>query len=305
VTKVIGPLHSSEARGRVDDLVYNTWRGIRYVRKFTAPEFKTPDPRIAQKARVAAANTAWRLLSAAQRTAWGAYAAQHLRLDWTGVPIRMSGYNAYVRLSTRVQRIGGTPLADAPWTPLPFPLTSLTLTAVTNAIRVAWTYPTQPTAHPHYVQILRAGPFSAGKTPPRTDAVIRSHEVLNSSPYDDAFSIIGHYGIWARVIDGLTGEDSPHLTADINVVPVVTGTVHAFLWDPALLFPIANQIVTCGGKSDTSDIGGRVDILEVPVGAQVCTPGTANYSWAPTHRDIVVVAGETYDAGQFDGTLLP
>lgn len=301
MAKVIGPLHSTEARGRVDSLVYNTWRGIRYVRAYVAPQFGTPDPRAAQKARVGIATLAWPNLTPAQRLSWGHYADQHPRIDWTGIPIRITGFDAYVSLSVRVQRLAATPLATPPSTPLPYPISTLTLSQVANAIRCAWTYPTQPTPHTYYLQLRQGGPYSAGRQPPFDHSVIKAHELINSSPHDLAFTVSGHYGIWGRVVDLTTGEVSPLLTADINVTLQTTGTVIGHLHEQGTLNPIPNLNVTCGGKSDLSDADGNFEILLVPAGAQIVTPDPTNYTWSPDHKDIVVVANQTYDSGTFEG----
>lgn len=211
MVKLIGPLHSTEARGRIDSLVYGTYRGTRYVRSFTSPEFGSPDPRADQKARIAAANAAWKLLDSSEQSDWHKYAQSHPRSDWTGVSIRISGYNAFVSCFVFSLRAGGTPLDSPPTGVPPFPLSSLSSSQSDNDIDVTWTYPTQPAAHTYVVQILRSGPWSLGRQPDYHRAAIVSHSPIAAPPFTDTIDQNGRYGYWARVIDADTGETSPFL----------------------------------------------------------------------------------------------
>lgn len=301
MAKVIGPLHSTEARGRIDSLVYGTWRGIRFVRTYIEPVFGSPDPRIAQKALVAAANASWKLLSAAQQASWHHYAQEHPRIDWSGVPIRISGYNAYISCHTICSRAGGSPLSVAPTTALPYALSTLTLAQVGNTIVVTWTYPTQPTGHTYKVHILRSGPWSLGKQPDRHWCTIKAIEGIATSPWSDTITISGRYGYWARVVDVTTGELSTEIRAQIDFVLITTGTVIGHLQESGSHAPIPNINVTCGGKNANSNALGNFTILLVPAGAQIVTPNPAAWSWTPTHKHITVVATETYDSGTFEG----
>jgi len=301
LAKVIGPLHSTEARGRVNSLVYGTWRGIRFVRTYIAPEFGTPDPRAAQKALVAAANAAWMLLSAAQQASWHKYAQTHPRIDWSGVPYRTSGYNAFISCHTICARAGGTPLSIAPSTALPFALSSLSSSQSGNNIRLSWTYPTQPTAHTYVVYLFRSGPWSLGKQPDRHWASVKAIEGIATSPYDDPLTVSGRYGYWGRVVDATTGEVSTELLTQTDFTLITTGTVIGHLQEVGSHLPIPGINVTCGGKSANSNAQGNFTILLVPAGAQTVTPSPLVWTWTPTHKDIVVVATQTYDSGTFEG----
>jgi hypothetical protein len=216
VAKVIGPLHSTEARGRINALVYGTWRGVRYVRSFVEPQFKAPDCRIDQKIRVGNANAAWKLLSDADRATWHAYAQAHPRIDWTGVPIRISGYNAFVSCFTISTRAGGTPLTLAPSTPCPFPLIQLTCSQLDNSVWLGWFHPYTPTAHTYLVQILRTGPISLGRQPDHHHASIIGHYPIETYPIEDPLTLSGRYGYWGRVVDQDTGEISPPVRTQID-----------------------------------------------------------------------------------------
>jgi hypothetical protein len=103
MAKVLSPLHSSEARGRVGGLVYNTWRGIRTVKTHTDPDHEDDPKRVAHKLIVQAAGARWRDLTGEQRAAWTAFADLHPETDWTGTPKRLAGYHWYVRVQTKRQ----------------------------------------------------------------------------------------------------------------------------------------------------------------------------------------------------------
>lgn len=302
MAKVIGPLHSTEARGRIDSLVYNTWRGIRFVKTYIAPVFKEPDCRIAQKARVAAAVAAWKALSDAARAAWHLFAEQHPELDWSGVPIRWTGANWFISCYTRILRVAGTLPVSPPAGYPPLPLATLTITQTDNNAHIVWTYPTEPEAHTYYVQILKQHLASVGRQPDFHHASIIAHEGIATSPYDDPLTVNGKYAYWARVLDANTGLMTPMLQDTLIFAAVAaSGTVIGHLQDIEVE-PISGVLVTCGGKSGTSLGNGNFTILLVPAGAQIVTPSTDLYTWNPTHKDIVVVGGATYDSGTFVGT---
>jgi hypothetical protein len=185
-------------------------------------------------------------------------------------------------------------------------LLSLSSAQVDNNIRVAWTYPTQPTAHTYKLQLLRTGPISLGKMPDKHHASILTHEVLNSSPYDDPLTIDGRYGYWGRVIDADTGETTPFLSCSTDFVfaamaPVADVT--GYLEDAVAHIPIAGVTVECATLEAQSGLDGIFTILDVPSGPQTVTPDPTFYTWNPTHKDVTVPAGGILDVGTFLGEL--
>lgn len=223
MAKVVGPLHSDQARGRLGDLVFGESHGIGFVRNYTAPIFGTPDPRDAQKARIAAANTAWLSLSQAQHESWSIYAQAHPRLDWTAIPFRISGYNAFVSCFTICLRAGGTPLADPPSSQPPTPLSSLSSSQIGNDISIAWVSTSQPEAHTYVVHIFRSGPWSLGRVPDFHRSKLVAMPDIATSPFTDTINQNGRYGYWARVVDASTGETSCFLRCQADFVYVPPG----------------------------------------------------------------------------------
>jgi hypothetical protein len=85
-------------------------------------------------------------LTAGQRTAWGVYAANHLRTDWTGNPIRITGANAFTSCNMLAKLAGfaGTSIFDPP--SLPSPVFNLaTLVATAKVLTITHAVPTTAT----------------------------------------------------------------------------------------------------------------------------------------------------------------
>jgi len=310
MAKVIGPLHSTEARGRIDDLVYGTWHGIRFVRKFTPPVFGSPDPREAQKALVAAANSAWKLLTNEQRSGWHAYAQAHPRIDWTGVPVRISGYNSFVSCHVTCSRAGGTPLLDAPSTPFPFPLNSVSSVQSDNFILISWTYPTQPTTHTYKVQIWRSGPWSLGRVPDFHRASIILIDGIATSPYDDTVPSDGRYGYWLRVVDVTTGELSPFLRTQTDFVysePIPpTGSIAGTITIKAGSPPHPQFfLITADGYNTNNDPVGYYILEDLPAATYTVTPSKANWTLSPVSRQVVLAEGQHVVGQNFEATYSP
>ncbi len=96
--KVKNPLFSQEARGGIAGLVYNTWRGINYVKTNTSPTGQGTALRLAAQALMTAISKLWQTATDANRTAWGQYAIDHPVTDWTGSPKRLTGMNWFMKL---------------------------------------------------------------------------------------------------------------------------------------------------------------------------------------------------------------
>jgi hypothetical protein len=110
---------------------------------------------------------AWASLSAANRTLWNNYAADHPLVDWTGVARRVTGANWFAGLNFRRIFIGAVqvdtpPIVSAPAAPLAFSAANGILQSVvtwtplpgTNLLLDLWSY----------------GPHSAGFNAPLTKA---------------------------------------------------------------------------------------------------------------------------------------
>jgi hypothetical protein len=114
MAKVLDPLHSGEARGRLGGIVYNTARGNKYVKQFTSPTKRRTAAQMNVRAALSTCSRAWQLLTGAQRTAWAAWAAAHPRIDWTGSSVSWTGSNAYLALNSLLVKHGLAAAAAPP-----------------------------------------------------------------------------------------------------------------------------------------------------------------------------------------------
>jgi len=166
MAKVVGPLHSSEARGSVGSLTYNTWRGISIVKARAGPTTQYSDAQVALRALAALATTSWQSITDAQRNAWHDYANTHTDIDWTGNPQRLSGYNWYIRINVRRQLLGQA-IGTSPPTIVYDSYVSL-LTAVDIPPGLSISFSTMPgfPAFTEYVELYGHGPHSPGRNIP-------------------------------------------------------------------------------------------------------------------------------------------
>jgi hypothetical protein len=212
MVKVTGPLHSVEARGRLGDLEYNTWRGLSVVRVH-----KDPDPPIStrqqtQQANFKAITLVWKTLTDAQRATWTNYADRHPGLDWSGKPIHMSGFNAYCKLNAWRQFLSATLLTTAPAMCF-FPI--LTTMAINyEGVDPILTFNfTTFSGSSQYDTLLRsAGPYSAGRQADIHHAVYVVHGTLASKSLTiphAGLEVNKYYGYWLRSVHYQSGQTSP------------------------------------------------------------------------------------------------
>jgi len=215
MAKLIGPLHSTEARGRVDSLVYNTWRGIRYVKKHTSPSKPLTEAQELHRARVAYVQNIWPTLTDDQRAAWNTYAQQHPVIDWTGVPQRLTGHNWFMSCGIHNAFVS---LPPKHWPPdLPPPPGPLWCTArqAGYGLEFEWGPPYPNPYEPYLAVVWRAGPVGLGATPRFEHAAFRLWY-----PYGDLYGSEGpdgdgRYAYWIRGISDHTGLVSPWVTCQV------------------------------------------------------------------------------------------
>jgi len=217
VAKVIGPLHSAEARGRIAGLIFNTWRGISYVKAFCSPA--QPRSQRQLKIRSLAIRLAryWQTLSDANRTAWNDYAATHPSTDWTGNPKRLTGANLFLGLNIRRLELYPSPVETPPIVAPPDPPGNFQLAGGITEITATWT----PTAGANFVaQIFLLGPHSAGIL-----AKIERAKLLCYTTGEEGTKVVsdllpGTYTMWARIMSEDDGQVSTWLSASAVVTAV-------------------------------------------------------------------------------------
>jgi hypothetical protein len=222
-------------------------------------------------------------------------------LDWTGTPVRISGFNFFVRCYVRVLRVAGTPLTLPPPAVLPYPLKTFEAYQSGNNARCAWTYPTQPTGHTYDVQILRQGPYSIARQPDFHHAAIAACPGIATTPYDDPLTLGGRYSYWARVLDATTGLVSPALLSSFNFLFTAgPGSLTGRCIHPELS-PIPDVLVTYNGTGIYTNELGIFLFWEVLPGDYTCFPAVWQGPWTPESKPAHVVSGETCNIGDFIG----
>jgi hypothetical protein len=214
MAKVMSPLHSTEARGRVGGLVFNTWRGISTVKSNSSPAQPRSTTQLAVRSLVTYLTRKWALLDDTERLHWNEYAALHTEIDWTGNPKRLSGLNWYVRCNTRISQCGGTLIDEPPAVAAPDPIVSFQAMDQALSIRLMWQAAagTDLTA-----DFWVLGPHSTGVAA----KIERAKRGLLTAAQTPDISIanksVGHYTVWARIISEVTGLASTWLSDTCDV----------------------------------------------------------------------------------------
>lgn len=226
MTKVTQPLGSSEARGALGGLVYNTCRGISYVRDRVAPTGQGSAARAAVRNLAKQCTIGWKALSQDQRSAWDYWATEHLSTDWTGNQVRLSGYNWYLRANIGRLMLS---LAMIDWPPLranPQPPSSFSAARSGATIVTAWTLFSSCIPADYTLDLAITPPQSLGRIPKLSVAKHYAYIPAADLAYTTAALGPGRYGLFARTIDEITGLPSPWLSAEV-VIPAasyVSGT---------------------------------------------------------------------------------
>ena len=211
MAKVILPLMSEAARGKFGGSIFNQWRSIQYAKRWASPTNPGTPAQLARRAALTTFTRSWATLTNAQRAAWSNWAEQHLRTDWTGKPLRITGQNAYISCNSRLALLEESAITDPPEVSAPLAIDTLTISqpgATTTAIQASWTAPSSD-----YLSIVfwAEGPISFGREPSRVRA-----RIINVAGADDltpvnlfATTVKARYGIWAETWDENTGLAGP------------------------------------------------------------------------------------------------
>jgi hypothetical protein len=210
MAKVIAPLMSSEARGRLGGLVYNTWRGMSYAKAACAPSQPKSKKQLNIRAFGVRLARAWQGLTAAQRLGWQNYASLHLETDGMGTPKRMTGLNWFIRCNSRLLQQGlaislTAPTVAAPASPLSF-------TSADGAGQSVLTFTSQPAGSQIWIQ--DDGPHSPGRKSLLTKAMFATTAPMTSGSYTLTGLGAGQHDLFARVVLASNGLASPWVTDD-------------------------------------------------------------------------------------------
>lgn len=209
MAKCLGPLHSSEARGKVGGLVINSWRGFSTVKAKHAPAQPRSSKQLAARAIMVQASRAWQ--SVADQASWNAYATTHTMTDWTNSPKRLTGANWFCMLFVRLTRRGQLILPSAPTTVAPDPATSVSLTGTALGFEVDWAPTTVAGIN---AEIWLDGPHSLGRLGSIQKASYNMDGDGTVGVANAAVPAAGHYTVYLRMIDTGTGLVSQFISAD-------------------------------------------------------------------------------------------
>lgn len=215
MAKCVGPAHSTETRGAVGPLVYNTYRGLRVVKMHTSPSQPRSSRQLYVRSLITRFSRTWATLTALQRAAWTTWANDHPRVDWTNSSIRMTGADAYAGLNCHLVDAGQTVISDPPAVNGPEPVAGLALTPTAHQISIAFTAHTGTGTQ---IDIWLYGPHSAGRMPTINKAKHSSYSAGETTPVVKANLAAGTWTVFARFLDEATGQVSSWVYADC-VVP--------------------------------------------------------------------------------------
>ena len=214
MAKLVGPLHSTEARGGVGALIYNTWRGVRTVKKFTSPVQPRTSRQLAIRAHMISCARAWATLTSVVRAAWTTWATDHPVIDWTGSSIRITGANAYSKLTTRMIDMGFAAAASAPTVNAPTEVLLPVATGGAGQISLAFTaYAGTATQ----VDCWLYGPHSAGISPTIRKAKHKSYGPAETTPLLLTGLAPGLWSWWVRHVSETDGQASTWVTGSATV----------------------------------------------------------------------------------------
>ena len=214
--KLKNPLFSQEARGGLGGLVYNTWRGISYVKTNTSPTGQGTAKRLAAQAILATIAKLWQGISDIQRAAWNQYAIDHPVLDSINGTKRLTGMNWFCSCNVQLALQGAATITEPPAAPAPDAPTGVTMRQNGLDLEISWTTPVAATLN---IIFWLVGPISAGVT-----AKIEQAKYQLTSAADAEAPIVlkaaapaGRYTVFARAMDPATGLCSQWVSAYLDM----------------------------------------------------------------------------------------
>lgn len=218
MVKVLDPLGSTEARGRIGGRVFNTWRGINYVKRSTAPSQPRTERQLLIRSWCINLVRKWQTLTSINQGWWNDFASAHTESGSMGTSKRLTGANWYVRLNTRLAGFGTVPVDTPPSISAPNPVTGLV--GIPGALSFTFDW-TQELAPGTKIDLWGTGPHSPGQFGKIERAKHYAYaEGEAAGPSVVANLSPGTYTIFARLISESDGQASTW-TSDTVVVSAV------------------------------------------------------------------------------------
>jgi hypothetical protein len=214
--KVKNPLFSQEARGGIGGLVYNTWRGISYVKTNTSPTGQGTEKRLASQSLMTSVSKLWQGITDIQRAAWSQFGTDHPVTDWTGSPKRLTGMNWFCKCNILLKKLGLTTVSAAPTAAAPSPPSGLNITYGTSAIWATWS---TPATSSQVIMFNATAPISAGVEGKLEMSAFASYCSSSVAP---PFPIVasptsGRVTVFAKCVDASSGLPSPYVSDYVDV----------------------------------------------------------------------------------------
>ena len=214
MAKVVGPLHASEARGKMGGLVYNSWRGFATVKAKHAPAQPRTSKQLAVRALAIYCSRMWQACT--NKADWNTYAQTHTIVDWTNSPKRLTGANWFTALGVRLLKANVAIVQTPPIVPAPNAVTHFTAIGSADLITLTWT---DPGAADDHVEIWLDGPHTAGREGSLPRASYNS-TILGNATTKTVAAIPGTYSVYARVRSNVNGLVSVWVSATATVTAV-------------------------------------------------------------------------------------
>ena len=196
---VTGPLHSSEARGAVGGLVYNTYRGRSYVKVNTAPSTQYSEAQVNARAHMGPVIAEWQAITDAQRDAWTRYANDHVLSHWTGSDKRLSAWNWFAKINWRQQRHGRALFSDPPVDDLPLIHPDFEAYGSESFVEILWTPIVFQDELTWTFLFWGAGPHSAACHPQFNQAKYQDLCYSGDASYEYAVTATGWHTIFIQL----------------------------------------------------------------------------------------------------------
>ena len=136
----------SGVSGSISGNTFSHNKGGPYIRNRTVPTKSTTTAAQAAKARLAAQSIAWQGLTQAQRDSWKHWSEHNPVIDRLGEQRNLTGHQSFIKLNTRIDLIGETPLTAPPILAAPDALVTLVPTVDIGVGNTELVYTTTPLA---------------------------------------------------------------------------------------------------------------------------------------------------------------
>ena len=216
--KVKNPLFSQEARGGLQGLVFNTWRGISTVKSNPSPMKAGTRLRLVAQALLLRCARAWAALEDADRALWDQYAVDHPLPDPINGTKRLTGMNWFCRCTIQLLRMSVAQVDTPPVIAAPDAVVGLVATDNLGALELEWDTPIAESVN---LDISIVGPHSEGLVAKVEKArFLASIEDATAQPYVAiAAPIPGRYTVFVKVVSTVNGLTSSLASAFVDIAP--------------------------------------------------------------------------------------